>query len=102
MGIKGLGQEKVSPEEAPMARPSGPATLLIVDDLDENREILCRFLQSKGYRVLEAGGGEEALRVVESDRVDLVVLDVMMHGLSGTEVLERLRGRYEESHMPVV
>lgn len=83
-------------------RPVLPATLLIVDDLDENREILCRFLQSKGYRVLEAGSGEEALGLVESDRIDLVVLDVMMPGLSGTEVLERLRRRYEPTRLPVI
>lgn len=82
--------------------PVLPATMLIVDDLEENREILCRFLQSKGYRVLEAGSGEEALRLVESDRIDLVVLDVMMPGLSGTEVLERLRRRYEPTRLPVI
>jgi class 3 adenylate cyclase len=80
----------------------GPATLLIVDDVDENREILCRYLQGKGYRVLEAGSGEDALRRVETDRVDLVVLDVMMPGLSGTEVLERLRRHYEPTRLPVI
>jgi class 3 adenylate cyclase len=89
------------PEE-PQPVKSGPATMLIVDDLEENREILCRFLQTKGYRVVEAGSGEEALRVVDTERVDLVVLDVMMPGLSGIEVLERLRRRYEPTRLPVI
>jgi class 3 adenylate cyclase/ActR/RegA family two-component response regulator len=86
--------------------PEGPvppaATLLIVDDLDENREILCRFLQSKGYRALEAGSGEEALRIVEAEEIDLVLLVVMMPGLSGTEVLQRLRVRYGPTRLPVI
>jgi adenylate cyclase len=105
MSVVGLEKEKALPmgEGDPLsARPPGPATLLIVDDLEENREILCRFLQSKGYRVVEAGSGEEALRRVESERVDLVILDVMMPGLSGTEVLERLRRRYEPTRLPVI
>jgi class 3 adenylate cyclase len=88
--------------DALAARPAGPATLLIVDDIEENREILCRFLQTRGYRVVEAGSGEEALRRVETERVDLVVLDVMMPGLSGIEVLERLRRRYEPTRLPVI
>ncbi len=88
--------------EEPPGERRGPATLLIVDDLEENREILRRFLQSKGYRVLEAGGGEEALRLVDADRIDLVILDVMMPGLSGTEVLERLRRRFEPTRLPVI
>jgi class 3 adenylate cyclase len=96
-----LPEEGAAPAE-PRPPRTGPATLLIVDDLDENREILCRFLQSKGYRTLEAGGGDEALRQVEADRIDLVVLDVMMPGLSGTEVLERLRRRYEPTRLPVI
>jgi class 3 adenylate cyclase len=95
------GRESGVEQPRPLS-PVLPATMLIVDDLEENREILCRFLQSKGYRVVEAGGGEEALRLVESDRVDLVVLDVMMPGLSGTEVLERLRRRYEPTRLPVI
>lgn len=77
-------------------------TILIVDDMDENREILCCFLQSKGYEVLEAEDGEAALRLVGSRPIDLIVLDEMMPGLSGTQVLERIRRTYEPNRLPVI
>lgn len=97
--------EKPAPDPlAPVAAAPAASrpTLLIVDDLDENREILCRFLESKGYRALEAGSGDEALRMVEAEEIDLVLLDVMMPGLSGTEVLQRLRTRYEPTRLPII
>jgi class 3 adenylate cyclase len=89
---------RVPPADAPAA----PPTVLIVDDLEENREILCHFLRSKGYHVLEAGSGDEALQVVDGTPVDLVLLDVMMPGLSGTDVLRRLRARYAPTRLPVI
>jgi DNA-binding response OmpR family regulator len=60
---------------------------------------VCELLERAGYRVLEAVDGEEGLRLLASERPDLVILDVAMPGLDGWEVLERIR---KSSDVPVV
>ncbi len=81
--------------------PSAPFTLLLVDDNEFVLRPLSRYLGEAGYRVLEARNGEEALGRVGAG-VDLVILDVMMPGLSGIEVLERLRAAYSDDELPVI
>jgi DNA-binding NtrC family response regulator len=74
--------------------------ILIVDDEPSNRNILSQELTHKGYSVLAASDGREALRKVESSRPDLIILDYMMPDLSGLEVLKELRKK--ENDIPVV
>jgi DNA-binding response OmpR family regulator len=74
-------------------------TILLVDDDAALLEVTTIVLSSEGYRVLTAEDGYEALREVGRERLDLVVLDVMMPNLSGFEVLKRIR---EQSDVPVV
>lgn len=76
--------------------------LLIVDDVRENREILRRRFERNGYQTVEASGGVEALELIEREAFDLVLLDMMMPGLSGLEVLARVRSRYSQGALPVV
>ena len=66
--------------------------VLVVDDEQVLRDLVCRTLQDKGYRTLEAAHGGEALELVESgpDTVDLVVTDVVMPGMDGRELGRRL------------
>ena len=78
-----------------------PFTILVVDDNEFVRRPLSRYLTEEGYRVLEARTGDEALVKVAQD-VDLVILDIMMPGLSGTEVLESLRESYSPDGLVVV
>ncbi len=78
-----------------------PFTILLVDDNEFVLRPLSRYLTEEGYRVLEARTGDEALIKVD-DFVDLVILDIMMPGLSGTEVLEQLRESYSGEELPVV
>src|SRR5687768_18585534 len=66
-------------------------TLLVVDDSEINRDMLRRRLERKGYRVITAENGEQALELVARESIDLVLLDVMMPGLSGLDVLRILR-----------
>ena len=73
--------------------------VLIVDDEAKIREILRRFLEQEGYEVAEAEDGDTALRVAQELLPDLVVLDVMMPGIDGIEVLRRLRNG---SDVPVI
>jgi adenylate cyclase len=84
------------------ATPALTATLLVVDDDEGNRDVLGRVLQSKGYRVLLAASGPEALEFVDSQPVDLVLLDIMMPGVSGLDVLTALRERQPREKLPVI
>jgi len=75
-------------------------TLLIIEDEARIVQFLVRGLEAEGYAVLTADNGEQGLRLVKSAPVDLVVLDLMLPGLSGEEVLDQLRRI--DSSLPVV
>lgn len=81
-----------------------PPRVLVVDDDEANRESLARRLQRRGHEVEIAVDGLTALAAVETAAVpfDLVILDVMMPGLSGLEVLTRLRERHTAAALPVI
>ena len=68
-----------------------PPRVLVVDDEANIRDILRRYLQADGFEVAEAADGEEALARFAAGEPDVVVLDVLMPGLDGIEVLRRLR-----------
>lgn len=70
-----------------------------MDDEDKILEVVCSYLRREGYEPLQAGSGDEALRLFQSERPDLVVLDLMLPGTSGEEVCRRLR---RESRVPVL
>jgi diguanylate cyclase (GGDEF)-like protein len=77
-------------------------TLLLVDDEPMNRDALSRRLERSGYRVLLAEGGEQALALLASERIDLVLLDVMMPGMTGLDVLRCMRGSRSLADLPVI
>jgi adenylate cyclase len=66
-------------------------TILIADDDPVNREVLRRLLVHEGHSVFEAGDGHEALRLLEQGSFDVLLLDILMPGLNGIQVLEHLR-----------
>src|SRR5260221_1588417 len=82
----------------PEPKPGG--SILVVDDDQRNVRLMESILRSSGYPVARAYDGEEALRLVESERPDLVLLDVMMPKMSGFEVCQRLKSRYETRLLP--
>ena len=77
-------------------------TLLVVDDSEINRDMLKRRLERKGYRVVTAENGEQALELVAREPIDLVLLDVMMPGLSGLDVLRIMRTTPAGKDLPVI
>lgn len=79
-----------------------PNTVLVVDDEPLNRDMLSRRLQRSGIAVEEAEDGHQALEKIRGNAYDLVLLDTMMPGLSGIEVLKLLRGTYTQSELPVI
>ncbi|MFE5321349.1 response regulator transcription factor [Paenibacillus sp. NPDC056579] len=75
------------------------ATILIIDDEPEIREIVHIFLKNEGYRVLEAEEGERGLALLQTETVDLVILDVMMPRLGGIQACLRIR---ENGNLPII
>ena len=76
-----------------MTTPTEPATILVVDDDRDSREIAARLLEKAGYHALRAASGAEALRVVDEQPVHLLLLDVMMPEMDGFAVCEALQAR---------
>ena len=74
--------------------------ILIVDDEQNVCEFLGEFLQDKGYLVIKARSGSKALRYLGKNNPDLVLLDILMPGMSGLEVLKRIRKLYPD--LPVI
>jgi sigma-B regulation protein RsbU (phosphoserine phosphatase) len=81
---------------------SDAGAILVVDDNEMNRDLLSRRLARKGHTVEVAEDGPAALRFIEHDEFDLVLLDIMMPGMDGYEVLEKIRGRHEADDLPVI
>lgn len=77
-------------------------TILAVDDNADNRELLTRYLERSGHRVLVAGGGDEALKLLEEHSVDVVLLDLIMPGMDGSEVLARIKDNVRLRSIPVI
>ena len=79
-----------------------PPRILVVDDTASNVKLLADILQARGYAVLTAASGPEALARTERDAPDLVLLDVMMPGMSGYDVCRKLRANPETAMLPIV
>ncbi len=77
-------------------------SLLIVDDNAMNRDILARQLEREGYTITTADGGKKALELVNREKFDLVLLDILMPDIDGYEVLEQLKGNAATRDVPVV
>lgn len=80
----------------------GSASILVVDDHEQNRELLQAYLEDIGCDVRTAADGIEALAQIESDQPDLVILDVMMPRMSGFQLCEKLKGDPGTRDIPIV
>ena len=79
-----------------------PPVILIADDNEANREILERLLEARGYQLLMAKDGEEALASARSNLPDLLLLDVMMPKMDGLEVCRQLKADKALPFMPII
>lgn len=66
-------------------------TILVVDDIDANRDILAKRLERDGFNVEAASNGEESLDILRNSLIDLVLLDIMMPEVDGISVLDQIR-----------
>jgi sigma-B regulation protein RsbU (phosphoserine phosphatase) len=76
--------------------------LLVVDDNELNRDMLSRRLSRRKHTVQTAEDGQEALALIEKQSFDVILLDIMMPGISGIEVLKTLRKSYSAAELPII
>jgi two-component system cell cycle response regulator DivK len=77
-------------------------TILVVDDFDDTRLLLRTWLQKLGYRVVEAEDGNRAVAAAESDRPDLIIMDVEMPELDGLAATRKIRMLTDFAEVPIV
>ncbi len=82
------------------ARPQ--ATILLVEDFDDTRLMTKLWLTRKGYRVIEAENGIEAVDLAQREHPDLIIMDMMMPGLSGLDATRQIREYQSLQQTPIV
>src|ERR1039458_279906 len=81
---------------------SSTAKILVVDDEEMNLDLCSRRLQRNGFTVEVATGGPQALEMVQRTKYDLILLDHMMPGMSGIDVLKTMRLSHSARELPVI
>ncbi|MDD5542654.1 MAG: SpoIIE family protein phosphatase [Acidobacteriia bacterium] len=81
---------------------SVPASLLVVDDNEMNRDMLARRLERRGFKVSLAEDGHQAMELIRDGSFDLVLLDVMMPGVDGLQVLQQVRESRSVKDLPII
>ena len=77
-------------------------TILIVDDEVKNVRLLRAILTKENYNLVSSLNGEDALKIVNSNSIDLVLLDIMMFGMNGYTVCEKIKNNEETRNIPVL
>ena len=91
-----------APRREPSATTAPVARLLLVDDIEDNRIVLRRRFQRRGYEVEEAESGLRALEMIAAGDYDLVLLDVQMPDMNGVEALKQMRLTHSAETLPVI
>ena len=86
----------------PAPPPRAMKTILVVDDYEVVRLYHSMFLSQRGYRCIPACDGKEALAILKQQRVDLVLLDLVMPVMSGQEVIRHIRAIPELAQLPIL
>ena len=76
--------------------------ILVVDDESEIADTLKHFLSARGYEVTSAYSGEEALNILKHKSIDLILLDIMLHGTRGTAIAKIIKNNYPQIKIIVV
>ena len=101
-------RKEETPEEGLLSALSNIAPdrfprIAVVDDSPETRRLIRRILQSQGnFTIYEAAGGREALKIINQERPDLIILDLMMPEMDGFSVLDALKAKPETASIPVI
>ena len=101
-GGPGAGEQTLSEESLDAQIDVASASILVVDDHEQNLELLQAYLEDVGCRIRAARDGLEAMKEVESEQPDLIILDVMMPRMSGFQVCSQLKADPETRDIPIV
>jgi len=77
-------------------------TILVVDDIKENRDLITLLLNSYGFKTLEATSGKEALDIFGSQKLDLIFMDILMEGMDGLETMQNIRASKNGKDIPII
>ena len=80
----------------------GPRTILVVDDFDDTRLLLRTWLERRGFRVVEAENGIQAINQAETELPDLIIMDMQMPQLDGLSATRRIRKLESMNSVPIV
>ena len=80
----------------------GDANILIVDDLQDNIDVIARRLRNRNVSVFEANDAQEAMEILSVSPIDIVLLDVMMPGISGLDLVRKIRGKRSAAALPII
>ena len=90
--------ENAVPDYRPVSLPK----ILLVEDFDDTRLMMRMWLEKRGYRVIEAETGEEAITLAQQETPDLIIMDVMMPGMNGLDATQRIRQYQALRRTPIV
>jgi len=79
-----------------------PKKILVVDDNEDNRELVVNVLRNKGYEMIEAVDGEDALQKAKDEKPALILMDISLPKMDGYEVTRRLKSLIEYKEVPIV
>jgi diguanylate cyclase (GGDEF)-like protein len=88
--------------QSSQAAANAPPRLLIIDDVEDNRTALARRFERCGFNITEADCGRAALKLVDEQEFDLVLLDMMTPDIESTEVLRIIRTKHNSASLPVI
>src|SRR3954462_4194892 len=102
IGQRNTGSRSARPMNSPILQPVRPATVLLVDDVPENLDLLIDTLRGAGHEIRVAESGERALKQLPHVNPDLVLLDVMLPGIDGFETCRRIKAEPRWRELPVL
>lgn len=77
-------------------------TILVVDDIKENRDLIVLLLNSYGFKTLQANSGLEALKLYDEEKIDLIFMDILMENLDGLETTKQIRNKKNGKNIPII
>lgn len=85
-----------------VTQEQGQGFLLVVDDHETNRDLLCQRLRRRGFAIMAADGGEQAIDCVHKHAFDVILLNIIMPDIDGLTVLQRLRESHTAAELPII
>ncbi len=95
-------ESMISSDEEKKSDSQSRYTILIVDDELRNIKLMAAILSTEPYEILQAQSGEQALTMISTNKIDLILLDVMMPGINGFEVTQLVKTNQATKHIPII